>query len=327
MARAWRLSPLGIELVWDESFHVLQVGQKYRVELVIGGHTSELEGAIVAKGYQENNLKLIGLRFCQADLKPWDGVERREKKRWICSAEYLPTGVCANPGRFNDFIFFRTRDISSSGIRVITSLRNKFLVPGMTLESTFSFPLVGQTHCKLKIANVGLSRESAKDVLELGCQFLDADRNLLELIGQYLFQFGPTVSSEDLRKQGLLPKNVSKNIDYKYVRTAEEYAEVLALRLKAYKKVGKVAENATLEQVGDVFDSRSRIVIGVHKGKIVATTRLIYNEVDDQMEHDQFVKFPDDFPRKDEICEITRVCTIPIIAVAISWRAFFASSP
>jgi hypothetical protein len=43
----------------------------------------------------------------------------------------------------------------------------------------------------------------------------------------------------------------------------------------------------------------------------VASTRLIFNEIDDQMEHEQFVTFPIEFPRKDEICEITRVCTHP----------------
>jgi hypothetical protein len=51
--------------------------------------------------------------------------------------------------------------------------------------------------------------------------------------------------------------------------------------------------------------------MGVYRGKVIASTRLIYNEVDHTMEHEQFVKFPLDFPRKDEICEITRVCTHP----------------
>jgi predicted GNAT family N-acyltransferase len=92
------------------------------------------------------------------------------------------------------------------------------------------------------------------------------------------------------------------------VRSKEDYEQVLNLRKLAYGGVGKIRNDS---EVADIFDSRSRIIVGIYKGQVIASTRLIFNEIEDQTEHEQFVNFPATFPRKDEICEITRVCTHP----------------
>jgi predicted GNAT family N-acyltransferase len=101
---------------------------------------------------------------------------------------------------------------------------------------------------------------------------------------------------------------ISHGIEYKYVRTREEYNQVLELRRLAYGSVGKLTSDTA---VADKFDTRSRIIIGVYKGAVVASTRLIFNEIEDKMEHEQFVTFDSRVPSKDQICEITRVCTHP----------------
>jgi hypothetical protein len=76
----------------------------------------------------------------------------------------------------------------------------------------------------------------------------------------------------------------------------------------AYSLAGKVSADSELS---DVFDTRSRIAIAVYKGEVVASMRLIFNEMSDPMEHDQYLRLPSNIPRKDQICEITRVCTHP----------------
>lgn len=144
--------------------------------------------------------------------------------------------------------------------------------------------------------------------MSIGCSVVSPSNSFLQLAAQYVFQFGPPSSVKDLKQNGLSLNSVGTSVEFRYVRTKEEYEDVLELRRLAYGEAGKLSND---ESVSDVYDTRSRILIGVYKGQVVASTRLIFNEFEDQMEHEQFVKFDSTIPRKDEICEITRVCTHP----------------
>jgi predicted GNAT family N-acyltransferase len=306
--RIWKLSPLGVEIVRDEQLGPVVEGTSVDLELSIGLAQSSLNGLVVASRHHEKGHELIGIRLCARENENWDGGDRRENRRWSCSPEFGPTGVTANPGRFNDFIFFKVLDISSSGMLFFTSLRNKFLVPGMRLEVSLSMPMVGLIQTTVEIINVRINTVNEKEGLSVGVKFHNISKQVRRALAQYVFQFGPPGSIADLKKSGLELERGNNAVEFKYVRTESEYQQVLELRKLAYGSAGKLSSE---ESVSDIYDSRSRIVIGVYRGRVVASTRLIYNELDDKMEHEEFVQFPEDFPRKDEICEITRVCTHP----------------
>lgn len=309
--RVWRLSPLGIEVVEIESLQKLKVGDRVDMDILVGKTMSSVSAQKVIDNFSETGVPLVGLRFCSSNEGEWKGIERRINKRWNCSAEFMPNGVTPNPGRFNDFIFFRVSDISSTGFRFITSLRNIFLIPGMKLDTTVSFPLIGQTRIDVIIRNCSIQNENGKDVLAVGVEYIDKKRIPRDMIGQYVFQFGPAPLLNEIKKENLSVIRASRSIEFRYVRTDEEYRSVLELRKRSYQEAGKINAEASLDDVADIYDTRARIVIGMHQGRVVASARLIFNELDDQMEHEQFVNIPHDFPRKDEICEITRVCTHP----------------
>ncbi len=306
--RVWRLSPLGVEFIRNAALEGLKVGDSLEIEICIGVERTGHLGVVVTHEASEGPHQILGLRFYQDEKNNWGGSERRESKRWSCSADFLPNGVCPNPGRFNEFIFFKVTDLSSKGLRLQTSLRNKFLIHGMTLRTTITFPMVGNATVAIRVENAAIIEKSGKEFLSLGCSFVNPTENFLKLLAQYVFQFGSVTSLKELSDAGLRVEQISQGIEYKYVRTKEEYEQVLELRKLAYGAAGKLASES---DVSDVYDTRSRIIIGLYRGKVVASTRLIFNQLEDQMEHEQFVTFDSRVPSRDQICEITRVCTHP----------------
>lgn len=312
--RVWRLSPLGVELLANENnnfINSLVMGKKINLNLQIADQHLNFEGLLVDEVREELGRKVFGVRIVVPEIPREIGTDRRKEQRWVCATQFLPTGMAPNPAKYNDFIFFRVKDVSANGMQLLTSLRNKFLVPGMKIEANISFPMVTQSRVSFRITNVRPIKEMGTDYLSLGVQFLEKDTDVMEAIGQYLAQFGLVDSLSSLHEQGLNSRSISKSVAFSYVRTEEEYKEVLRLRFEAYKMEGKLSPNYSVNDMGDIYDTRSRIVIGRYNGQIVATGRMTFNEYDQNFEQENFVKWTEDLPARHESVEIMRVCTHP----------------
>ena len=107
-------------------------------------------------------------------------LERRRQVRWLCSDEFHPTGVASNPAKSNDFILFRVLDVSPSGLRLQTSLRNNFIVRGMRLDVIVSFPMVSQITVRLTVQNVSFISRNKKEFLAVGAQIRRLDGSTIE---------------------------------------------------------------------------------------------------------------------------------------------------
>ena len=308
--RVWRLSPLGLELCENSGVHLaLEKGQSITVRLVIADQVSTFPGLIVDFVSRENDKKIWGIRLVPAEASQKSIGDRRRDQRWLCNEQFYPTGVAANPARYNDFIYFRAKDISSSGMQLVTSLRNKFIVPGMKFNCTMNFPLISRSNFDMRVKNVRIITENGKENLSVGIEFDESNKKLKEIIGQHLLQFGSVNSLAELHSSGLSVDSVTSAVDFKFVRTAEEYQKVLELRREAYVAANKVPADIDIEEMGDIYDSRARIVLGTYRGEAVATCRLIFTEHDDTLEHEEFVEWGTELPRKDQIIEISRTCT------------------
>lgn len=305
--RVFKFSPLGIELLLEDE-KKLNKGDSVEVEVKIGDQISSFEGLVVDALYTFKNKLVVGVRFYLSQAQNLTIGDKRIAKRWICSNEFYPTGVAPDPARYNQFIYFKIQDISSNGFKISTSLRNKFLVKGMTLKSLVNFPMVSQLNINLRIENVRIENQDNKDMLVLGCTYAKDDK-ISETVANYLYQFSDCDSLTDLKDQGVNIKDTSSSVSFSFVKTKKEYDEVLSLRYESYKAANKVPEGVGPEYFADIFDTRSRIVVGKYKGSIVSTARIIFSERDDQLEHEKDIEWQDRFPRKDEIVEISRVCT------------------
>jgi hypothetical protein len=174
-----------------------------------------------------------------------------------------------------------------------------------------SLPLVAQLTMQLTIQNVELSNDPDQPSLLLGAAFSNPTSADLHALGQYLVQFGEQVQVDELRSQGLIPKQISSAVEFSFVRTVDEYDQVLALRYLAYASAGKVDPKLRAEDMGEIYDTRSRIVIGKYHGRVIASAGLVFNEYHDQMEIEETVEWPATLPRRDEMVEVIRNCTDP----------------
>jgi predicted GNAT family N-acyltransferase len=308
--QVWKLSPLGVELVLKGNEDLFRKSTKIDLELIIAGQRAVFEGLVVDVIRENSSISLAGIRLSSPQPHSSDQDQRRSK-RWLCGEDFFPTCVSPTPGRFNEYMYFQIRDISSDGLQLICSLRNKYLIPGTQLNLTASFPMVGDLSLSVKIARVGVTSERDKDYLVVGTEYTSLSQNARNIIGQYLLQFGNAESLADLRKAGFFPQSVAKSTDFYFLKSEDDYEQVLQLRLIAHRVGGTVDEAATPFDMSDRFDSNSRIIVAKYKGTLVASARIHYSPLEESMEHEQYVAWPTDYPRRDTVFEITRVCTHP----------------
>jgi len=256
-------------------------------------------------------LTIAGIRLSGKKSERLGRENRRKATRWQCSAQFYPVATCANPVEFNDFIYLRLKDVSATGFRAITSLRNKFLVPGMELSLQVSFPMVGYCNLTGAIARANLTAEDGKDYLELGIEFRTLGRRDQELIGQYLIQFGDGTSLTTLREEGLYLKSLVAGLDYTFVKTENEFMETLQLRHSANLVAGKIPTGFAAREMSDMYDARSRIINWSHRDQCVGTVRITFCERNEALELEDYMAIPSHFPRRDQIAEIGRAATHP----------------
>lgn len=311
--KVWRLSPLGVELYENIEDASYVKGDPVDLEITIDGQRTTLQGLVVDLIEQNEVIRLLGIRLGTRTDVTTSGEERRKSTRWICSDDFYPSAAAPSPGVVNDFTQFQVRDISSNGMLLVCSLRNKYLLPGRTLLLSTNFPMVGEFVAPVKIVRVGLTAVNGKDKLSVGVEFVRLDDHMRKTMAQYLIQFSNVETLEELRIAGFNPGSVSKAVDFYYLKSEVDYQRVLELRLAAHEFDRNIKEDmhVAAHDMGDIEDTRSRIIVGMHQGRVVATGRIRFNELDAPLEHEKYISWPADLPRRDQILEISRVCTDP----------------
>lgn len=308
----WRVSPLGVELVRPPPLADAGPGTRIDLTLQLGLDRARFGALEIASVHVERGRTLLAARWCDADEPRADRAQRRLGVRWRCQPEYLPTGIAPSTVRYADFVHFRVAEISRTGMQLLTSMRNKFLVPGTTLEATCSFPTLEQVQLGLRVVRARVVEDGGKQALSIGVTWEARGARAIETIGQYLLQFGPGATPEQLRAEGLEVRSTSRAFDFSSVGTEEEYAEVLALRRLAYVHARKVSPEAPPAQMGDDFDSCSRIITARYRGRLVGSTRVVFPRTDtDRLKHDDYVLLPAWLPPRSEIIESSKTCTHP----------------
>lgn len=310
-AQVWRISPLGVELVRPPALEEVGAGAELELLLRVGRSTAAFRSLSVISARPEHGRTLLGLRWATPSAAA-PGAERRGAGRWACDCEYAPTGVAPSAARYDDSVFFRVVDVSRLGMRIETSLRNKLLVPGLELEATCTFPVHGQVNLDLRVVQVRVVRRREKLVLSVGVCYRAPSPGALETIGQYLLQFGSGATVSELRAAGFRIPASSRALDFGAVRSADEYEEVLRLRRLAYVHARKLSEETKDADMADGFDRRSRILVVRHRGRAVATSRLMFPERGaDRLNHEELMVLPPGLPPRDQLVEVFKTCTHP----------------
>ena len=306
-------SPLGLRIGGGNLTLVDQgwLGVSVQVRIIYLNAQIIVHHGVVVDVSSARESRALSIRITSHPTSRLPHIERRRQTRWLCSDEFHPTGVASNPAKFNDFIVFRIMDVSISGMRFVTSLRNNFIVRGMKLDVIISFPMVSQITVEAAVQNVSFVTLNEKEYLSIGVQIKRLTDSQASVIAQYMSQFGDIESLREFHDSGFVRAGILSSIEYGVVRTEQDYREVLNLRHLAYQADHKIGTAASVNDVSDIHDSRARILTCKFRGKTIATARLTFHEAGDITEHEEFVSWPSDFPRRDESVEVTRACTHP----------------
>jgi predicted GNAT family N-acyltransferase len=155
--------------------------------------------------------------------------------------------------------------------------------------------------------------DGGKPALSLGVTWEAQGARAAEVIGQYLLQFGPGATPEQVRAEGFRVRSAGRAIEFGYVKSDEEYREVLALRRMVYAHAGKISPDTRDEDMGDAFDLQSRIITARYRGRLVGTVRVSFPRSESaRLNHEDYCEeLPASLPPRTEIVEVFKFCTHP----------------
>lgn len=309
--KTWRISPFGVEVLVDSS-NALSVGLSLDLEIVVAGERTRFSGIVVAEQPHSPVEHLVGIRFFRTHDESPNGEERRRSVRWLCSSQFYPTGIAPSPLYFDDWIFLQVHDISSAGMRLVTSLRNKYLLTGLHLQITFAFPAGGTASVRARIERISIGSYASEDRLIVGVSYTELDNKSRAVIGQYLLQFGDTDAIDSFREAGFISHSILRSVTLGYIRDEPDYRAVLRLRHSANLSAGQLSTSTDkYTDLAEREDSSSRILVAKHKGNIVATLRVRFPTREDPPEADAHAGWPASLPRAEQLLECSRLAIDP----------------
>lgn len=233
----------------------------------------------------------------------------RQKARPAFMEHIRPLAECVDPVSFDRDLSFRVVDLSAEGACLHTSARNRLIFPGLLLDLRITAKASSTPQIQSEVVHV--SRSEDRNTIIVGVRFLNISDSAKQSLGPLLLSFADTGKDNrmDLVKMaGFDIKNVKKYATFRLAQSTEDYRGVLRLRAEAYRRAGKVADNATAGEMADIFDLRSHIIVAEFQGEIVGSVRLTScPNAADRFELDQSVVIPNHLVRKDTI-EISRLC-------------------
>ncbi|TXI09404.1 MAG: hypothetical protein E6Q76_05725 [Rhizobium sp.] len=125
---------------------------------------------------------------------------------------------------------------------------------------------------------------------------------------QSLVATGSVNSASELARMGLPRAEICSIVEFRPAATPEEFAAVLAMRTKAYRRAHKYTGEGPMT---DRFDPRAIIICAFIGPRPIASLRLMAHGEGEEWEHDRFIQWPADFPARAQCVEASRMCVDP----------------
>ena len=321
-AKVQSISPLSLEVVVDaERLTLGAINCEIDVQLIVADQKLALRTTVAGRSATVAGQVRLVLGFNSVlQVHPEVGEATSNKLSaevttphlWDCSAEFFPTALALNPARYNDYIYFKVLAVSAHGLRLMCSHRNKMLLPGLRLKLQMSLPMIGEVCLDVQVEHVSVHVDQRKRGFDVVVKVLSLESYAREMIAQYLIQFGRVDSLDALRAGGLNPPSVARGVDFYFLRSKQDHADVLNLRLMAHRQFGNFQNtDVRPEDLDDEADESARILIGKHKGRAVASARFRFAQKDQPLIMQAHIHCANELPPREQIVEVSRACTDP----------------
>ena len=248
-----------------------------------------------------------GLKFIS-----FDHVEKIKKTNQIVIKEnYSIHGVYSKVNFYFEKSAFKVLSLSNESFILQIDKSDQYVLPGMKLDLKFFLSTLDYKEIPSTTVTICYVQQGPNGSLIAGCNVQKLDQNLSLNLSNYLLQF-LDVSPNEARDAGFNVSKIADVFSFKYVETHADYVDVLKLRFEAYLNAGKVDKSKSPVDMTAPLDSKSRILIVKHQGKIVASAAYAFpNEESERLDTERPFEngYPVSMPCKRDMIEISRLCT------------------
>lgn len=249
--------------------------------------------------------KKIGLKASRKEVVPVNFAG--EGRLLSISSSYPITGYLYKPFHYQERSIFRLNSVTTQHAIIDVLDDENLYFEQQKIELLISLAARSE-RIKGRIQRVmHVTRDSVKLLVEIQ----ELSSGLQDDLVNHLI-LDPNLDLEKIRKAGFRVRAVADSFRFRFVKTQEEYEQVLRLRLDAYSAAGKTGSGASPETMVAPLDHISRILIALHGGKVIASVAMAFPE-NEQMVLDTERALPKGYegkvPPKREMIEIARLCT------------------
>ncbi|KAB8031881.1 GNAT family N-acyltransferase [Fluviispira multicolorata] len=214
-----------------------------------------------------------------------------QMKRFEVPEIFGPHAWCNDPFFFQEKLLFKVISFYANGMYLVTSARNKTLIPNLPLTLKMYLPFQGEFEVHIKIINTESSNTTNLiDRYAVNVEFTNINNAFMQMMVEYILFCGVDVTPQELRNEKLPVSIIEKSLTF-YYASEDETAKIMELRktslfeeieisTEAFIKVGDTLVENPYGGLQDKFDTFSRHVICKVGKKAVATLRIIFNNKD-----------------------------------------------
>lgn len=252
---------------------------------------------VVAVARAENGNVRLGLEFEQSPAQHDTGLR--------LPASTPLYGLIEHPFLYDQTALIRVLSVSREKLLVRCEDRSFAVFP--TMGVVFSLNLFGSQE---PVHGRVVSSRSVDGGTEFVVEITAMTRETSEGLVRYVLTL-VDIEPFELRKVGFETNRIKDIINYRFVRSQQEYYEVLQLRHITYAAVKKLSRDADLTSSSHDYDAHSRILGAWHHNRLVGSAALFFPDGKTVPFEVQKCLSPADFrklPNPSEMMEVAGLC-------------------
>ncbi|WGL59163.1 GNAT family N-acyltransferase [Pigmentibacter sp. JX0631] len=200
---------------------------------------------------------------------------------------FTPHCWCGDAFFFQEKIIFKVKSLHSNGMILITSARNKTLLPNLDLQLKVSIPALDEFIVNTKIAQViNSTKPNEKDKYYVHVIFENKNTKFLQVFVEYILFCGVEVTPKELRENNLPVDIIENSLSHYYAMDKFDLEKIYELRkIGLFEEIPKIISDSVVENENtesdhpfkDKFDEYSRQLICKVGKKPIACLRIIFN--------------------------------------------------
>ncbi len=230
---------------------------------------------------------------------------------------FSPHCWCEDPFFFQEKLIFKIKSLHSNGMVLMTSARNKTLLPNLELQLKVSIPALDEFIVNTKIAQVlNSNKQNEKDKYYVHVNFETKNSKFLQVFVEYILFCGVEVTPKELRDNNLPVDIIENSLSHYYAMDKFDMEKVYQLRkIGLFEEIPKIISNEIAENeknennnpYKDKFDDFSRQIICKVGKKPIACLRIIFNNHDkEKSELNEFAEAIPDWLWTKKYVEVSR---------------------